>query len=127
MKCQRRLLSAIVALLHAFALAQPSAGNPNERRRISPGVVENSQYRNEFLEFSYPIPEGWQVNEDLVRKDQETANEQGRRGALILLVLDQHTGRNIKNRIVMGAAEPENPALTPLEAISTLMNRAKDQ
>src|SRR5580704_13964107 len=63
------------------------------------GTIVDHLYTNECLGFSYPIPDGWEVNNEVggVTPEGEARPLSG--GGLVLLVLDQHRGRAFRNRI----------------------------
>jgi len=96
---------AVVLLVCFSAQAQQS----NESSSSSPvpdnGRIIRSAYVNEFLGFSYPIPEGWQI-------DNKTANNDGKvkavlfpGGGLILLIIDRHMGEPLFSRILLSALD----------------------
>jgi TonB family protein len=63
---------------------------------------------NEFLGFSYPIPEGWQINNETDNNNGEVKAVRFSEGGLILLMIDQHTGSPFYNRIVLSALDGRN-------------------
>lgn len=97
---------AIVAALLCFsARAQQS----NESSLSTPGPESGSivrgVYVNEFLGFSYPIPEGWQIDDKTEDNDGKVKAVLFPGGGLILLMIDQHTGAPFFNRIVLSALD----------------------
>jgi TonB family protein len=102
MKRLRMLPIIAIALMESIASAQPATSQPTQ---MGPkyGVVADRTYTNEFLGFSFPIPEGWEVNRDDVGKEREGEAKQNPSGGLILLVLDQHTENPLRNRMVLSA------------------------
>jgi TonB family protein len=104
----KRILDHIaiaIALLCFSARAQQSNESSLSPPGPESGSIVRGVYVNEFLGFSYPMPEGWQI-------DNKTANDDGEvkavlfpGGGLILLMIDQHTGAPFFNRIVLSALD----------------------
>jgi TonB family protein len=67
------------------------------------GTVVDGVYSNQCLGFSYPIPDGWVPNFEVGTIVPEGMATHSSGGGVILLVLDQHTGRPFKNRIVLSS------------------------
>jgi hypothetical protein len=68
-------------------------------------VVVNNTYQNDFLGFSYPIPEGWEVNSDAVNPQHPGEGQAVGQGGAILLILDRHKHLFYRNRIVLSAMD----------------------
>src|ERR1700752_4784049 len=88
-------------LLFSVALAwaqEPPAVNPP---RLDVGIIDAGFYINNCLGFSYPIPEGWEINNEILGTSPGAAKHDG--AGLILLIVDQHTKRTFFNRMVLNA------------------------
>lgn len=112
-------LLIVTVLVSTIATAQDPAQSSTSAAPPE-GFVANNQYVNEYLGFTYPIPDGWQVNDERLLKHASPAGR-------ILLVLDRHTGRAIKNRIVVGATKAIDPASGADHVVSVFGNSAKEQ
>ena len=110
----------IVAVLVSTVGTTQDTGRSSASAAPPEGFVANNQYVNDYLSFTYPVPDGWQVNDDQLLKH---ASQAGR----ILLVLDRHTGRAIRNRIVVGAMKAIDPASGADHIVSVFGNSAKEQ
>jgi hypothetical protein len=82
------------------------------------GTIVANIYANEFLGFRFPIPDGWQVNRETVGAEREGEAEQTPGGGLELLIIDQHTGRSFRNRIVVSAVDATNRSVTTQDYVS---------
>jgi TonB family protein len=87
----------LIFLICPIALAQD-----NDRAASQPGIakpdtgsISHGIYTNDFFGFSYPLPDGWYENIEL----RETAHLP--EGSLLLFVADQHTGRLLRNRLLV--------------------------
>jgi hypothetical protein len=97
---------AIAIILACFsARAQQSSKSSSSTRGPESGSIVSSVYANEFLGFSYPIPEGWQMSTDAVGNNGEVKAMRAPGGGLVLLVIDQHTGAPFFNRIALSALD----------------------
>jgi TonB family protein len=67
------------------------------------GTIVDGAYSNQCLGFSYPIPDGWEPNFEVGAIVPEGMATHSSGGGVILLVLDQHTGRPFRNRIVLSS------------------------
>jgi TonB family protein len=97
---RRRILAFALFLLTVSAWAQ--APGPSNPPRFDVGTIDAGFYINDCLGFSYPIPDGWQVNADALGTPPGTAKHESG-GNLLLLVIDQHTKRPFFNRVVVSA------------------------
>jgi len=107
----------IVFLFPSLARAQNS-GATVSRPGPEIGTIVSSTYANDFLGFWFPIPEGWQVNRESIGAEREGAAKRTPGGGLELVVLDQHTGRPFRNRIVLSALEATGMSVTTQEYVS---------
>ena len=106
-----RLIS-IAILAPTLVLAQQSSDASSKPRGPENGSILNSVYVNAFLGFSFPIPGGWQVNSEAIGSNNgEVKAKVTPGGGLILLVIDQHTGRRFFNRILLTAVEEKSAGL----------------
>lgn len=87
----------LIFLICPIALAQDNDGVATEPSIVEPdtGGISHGIYTNDFFGFSYPLPDGWYANTEL----RETARLP--EGSLLLLVADQHTGRLLRNRLLV--------------------------
>lgn len=97
-------LVVIAAGLSLLTGAQ-NAGTAVNKPGPEDGTIVNSIYANEFLGFSYPIPDGWEVNSEVGSTAPEVKAKRLSEGGLVLLVVDQHKGRPLRNRIVLSALD----------------------
>jgi TonB family protein len=107
----------IVFLFPSLARAQNS-GVTASRPGPESGTIVSSTYANEFLGFWFPIPEGWQVNRESIGAEREGAAKRTSGGGLELVVLDQHTARPFRNRIVLSALDATGMSVTTQEYVS---------
>ena len=97
---------AVVILLVCFsARAQQSSDSSSSAPAEESGSIVRSTYVNEFLGFSYPMPQGWQIDNETVNNDGKVKAVHFPGGGLILLMIDQHTGQRLFNRIVLSALD----------------------
>ena len=93
--------AAIVILAQAIALAQqPSHVASSYTSGPDNGAVSNGSYTNEFLGFSYPVPDGWQVI-----SDKATHLNPGGLDGFILLTVDPFAGRSSADRMVLSVVD----------------------
>ena len=87
----------LIFLICPIALAQDNDGVATQPTVVKPdtGGISRGIYTNDFFAFSYPLPDGWYANTEL----RETAHLP--EGSLLLLVADQHTGRLVRNRLLV--------------------------
>lgn len=105
MKRIRSFLFLTGVSLAAAAIAQtPPSMDSLKQLTEDEGAIANGTYSNECLGFRFPIPKGWEVNSELLGTPPGKARRE-RGGGLILLALDQHTGRPLRNRIVLSALD----------------------
>ncbi len=122
MKCAWFPFILIAIMASAAALAQqPGNSSPNTPGPERGGVV-NSTYTNEFLGFSFPIPNGWQVNRDKAVE----LNAGGLRG-FVLLIIEEPTGASYRNRIVTSAVDASSLTATTQHFVSVFVNAEKNQ
>jgi TonB family protein len=107
----------IAVLFSSLARAQ-NTGTAVSKPGPENGTISNSIYTNELLGFSYPIPDGWQINRDDVGAGREGEAKRTPGGGLELLVIDQHTARPFRNRIVMSAIDTTGMSATTREYTS---------
>jgi TonB family protein len=109
----------IAILVSAPAFAQHSSDASSKPRGPESGNILNRVYVNEFLGFSFPIPEGWQVNSDEIGGNNgEVKAKVTPGGGLILLVIDQHIGGRFFNRIVLTALDEKDVSVDTLGFVS---------
>ena len=82
------------------------------------GTIVSNTYANEFLGFWFPIPDGWQVNRESVGAEREGEAKRTPEGGLELLVVDQHTARPFRNRIVVTTLDAVGLSATTREYVS---------
>jgi TonB family protein len=104
MKLARFCFVAMTVLFSSLAGAQ-NASTAVNKPGSEDGTIVNNTYANEYLGFSYPIPEGWQVSNDTVGNNGQVKAVRFSGGGLVLLVIDQHTGAPLFNRIVLSALD----------------------
>ncbi len=92
----------LLLLTAAFALGQEPL--PTVPPRFDLGTIDAGFYINNCLGFSYPIPEAWEINGEILGTAPGTAKHQPG-GGLILLIVDQHTKRPFFNRMVLSATD----------------------
>jgi TonB family protein len=99
---QKILILTTVWLLSATSQLGAQVSPPSAPPAFDHGTIATGFYINQCLGFSYPIPEGWVVNSDVLGTAPGIAKHQPG-GGLILLVVDQHTSRPFFNRMVLSA------------------------
>lgn len=116
----KRLL--LVMLLLTASLVRGQQPNPPHSPRFDQGTVTNNTYSNDCLGFSYPIPESWQINSDALGAPLGGAKHVGTSG-LLLLIVDQHTGMSVRNRIVVGAVDAKGMTLDTAAFVNQSVSR----
>jgi hypothetical protein len=97
-------MKRICILFFIFSAALAWAQQPANSPRFDVGTIATGFYINECLGFSYPIPDGWEVNSQALGTSPGVAkHETG--GGLILLIIDRHTNRTFFNRMVVSASD----------------------
>ena len=93
--------AAIVIVAQAIGLAQePSHVASSYTSGPDNGAVSNGTYTNEFLGFSYPVPDGWQVI-----SDKATHLNLGGLDGFILLTVDPFAGKPSADQMVLSAVD----------------------
>jgi len=107
----------IVVLFAPLACAQV-AGTVINKPGPEQGAIVSNIYANEFLGFSFPIPDGWEVNREILGTEREGEAKRTPGGGLELLVVDQHTAKPFRNRIVVSALDATSMSATTQEYVS---------
>jgi TonB family protein len=116
--CFHFVLSTVLFSLLAGAQSPATAvGKPGPEG----GTIVSNTYANEFLGFWFPIPDGWDINREIVGAEREGEAKQTAGGGLELLVVDQHTARPFRNRIVVTALDTTGMSLTTQEYVSKMV------
>ena len=103
-------------LFHALAAArQPGNGSTNPPAYEN-GAIANNSYTNECFGFSIAIPDGWQLNTQLLGADGRAKHIPG--GGIVMLIVDQHKDGPFGNRIVLSAHDASGTAPTAQEFVS---------
>jgi TonB family protein len=93
----------------AFLLSSLAGAQSSEAAVSTPGpengTVVGNTYANEFLGFWFPIPDGWLVNRERAGAEREGQAKRLPGGGLELLVVDRHTTKPARNRIVISAVD----------------------
>jgi len=84
------------------------------------GTIDAGFYINNCLGFSYPIPEGWEINNEILGTSPGAAKHDG--GGLILLIVDQHTKRSFFNRMVLSAINASAMTFDTAEFVSRFVH-----
>jgi TonB family protein len=109
----------VLLLLVTFALAQePLPTNPP---RFDVGTIATGFYINNCLGFSYPVPDDWVIDTQVLGTAPGAAKHQPG-GGLILLVLDQHTKRPFFNRMVISSTDASAIKLDTAEFVSRFVH-----
>ena len=108
--------SVCVILAHALAWAQQPSNTASPTLAYETGGIANNVYTNECFGFSFAIPEGWQINTQLVGADARARHTT--KGALALLQIDQHKEGSFANTIALNAHDASVSASTAQEFVS---------
>jgi TonB family protein len=111
----------VASLFASIARAQSSDTALDQPPAPEHGTIVGTTYANESLGFSFPIPDGWQINRDTVGAEREGEAERTPGGGLELLVIDQHLARPFRNRIVVTALDATLTSLTTKENVSKIV------
>jgi hypothetical protein len=93
---------------------------PINPSRFDVGTIDAGFYINNCLGFSYPIPEGWEINNEILGTSPGAAKHDG--GGLILLIVDQHTKRSFFNRMVLSATNASAMTFDTAEFVSRFVH-----
>lgn len=91
---------AIAILTHTFVWAQQPNGSP-ATLAYENGSIANNVYTNECFGFSLAVPDGWQINTQLLGANARARHTT--KGALVLLLIEQQKEGTFGNRIVLNA------------------------
>ena len=97
---QMREYGFLLVLLITCGHAQESAKIASPSYPPSQGRVDGQVYRNDALGLTYRLPDGFEVQ-------QNGAAALGS-SSVMLVIADQHTGRPLKNRIIIAATDARN-------------------
>ncbi|MGB6630765.1 MAG: hypothetical protein WBE52_05965, partial [Terriglobales bacterium] len=89
---------AIAILTHTFVWAQQPNGSP-ATLAYENGSIANNVYTNECFGFSLAVPDGWQINTQLLGANARARHTT--KGALVLLLIEQQKEGTFGNRIVL--------------------------
>ena len=113
--------SVATAVLFSSLAGAQNAGTAINKPGPESGTIFNNTYTNEFLGFSFPIPDGWQVNRDGVAAGREGEAKQLPGGGLELLVVDRETGKPFRNRILVLALDADGLSTTIQSFVSQIV------
>jgi TonB family protein len=117
---------AWVSILLSFALApalvcgQQPGNNSAVTLAYENGRIENNTYTNECLGFSLAIPDGWQVNSQLLGADGKASHVA--KGVLFLLVIDQQKPGSALKRVGLYARDASASAASAQEFVSAAIH-----
>ena len=118
-----RLVFVLIAILAgSLAPAQQSVNTASNAPGLLHGVVVNNTYTNSFLGFSYPIPEGWEVNSDAVIPQHPGEGKEVGQGGAILLVLDRNKHLFYRNRILLSVIDANSLTVDTQGFVSKMVN-----
>ena len=111
-------LSLIICsiLASAVAFAQQSNDNPSNLMNYETGALANDSYSNDCLGFSFPLPSGWDLANQLVGADAKAKHVPG--NTLLLLVVDQHKQGALANRILLTARDTSKETVTAQDFVA---------
>lgn len=116
----------LVLLFFIAIFAHGQQPVPTVPPRFDVGTIDAGFYINHCLGFSYPIPEGWEINSQALGTPSGVAKQQPG-GDLILLIADQHTKRPVFNRMVLTATNASALKFDTAEFVSRFVHaQAKD-
>jgi len=116
-----KMLSSFWCVLCLATLAtaqQPQGGGAEHSAQPYRGRIAGRIYSNDSLGLTYQLPEGFFVNSDLPDRMQT--------GSLLLMIADQHTGRPLRDRVIMVADDAARYTWTTKEYVTKYV-RAKPQ
>ena len=113
-------LHCLVVLIFVATFTHGQEPVPTGPPRFDIGTIDAGFYINNCLGFSYPIPEGWEINNEILGTSPGAAKHDG--GGLILLIVDQHTKRPFFNRMVLSATDSTAVALDTSEFVSRFVH-----
>jgi TonB family protein len=108
----------VTALVFSSLVVAQNPGTGLHKPGPEEGTLAGNIYANEFLGFSFPIPDGWEVNREILGTEREGEAKRTPGGGLELLVIDQHTGKPFRNRIVVSALDAAGMSATTQEYVS---------
>ncbi len=93
------VVSAVLA--HALSWAQQPSSGSSHALAYEDGCIENNIYTNECFGFSFAIPDGWQINTQILGADAKARHTT--QGALVLVLIDQQKEGAFGSTIVLNA------------------------
>lgn len=114
------LFALSFALAPAIVAAQPPANDSAPAPAYENGRIENNTYTNECLGFSLAIPDGWQVNSQLLGADGKASHVA--KGVLFLLVIDQQKPGSALKRVGLYARDSSASAASAQEFVSAAIH-----
>jgi TonB family protein len=109
---------AVIAALFSLLAGAQNAATAASKPGPEDGTIVSNTYANEFLGFWFPLPDGWQVNRESAGTGRAGEAKRAPGGGLELLVIDQHTGRPFRNRIVVTVLDSTGMSVTTQEYVS---------
>jgi len=104
-----------VILMQSLAWTQQSSDSAPSTLAYENGSIANNSYANECFGFSLTIPDGWQLNTQIVGSDTKGRHTPG---GLVLLVIDRHKDGAFGDRIVLTASDASGLPATVQEFVS---------
>jgi TonB family protein len=105
-----------VILMQSLAWTQQSSDSAPNTLAYENGTIANNSYTNECFGFSLTIPDGWQLNTQVVGPDAKGRHTPG--GGLVLLVIERHKDGAFGDRIVLTASDASGLPPTVQEFVS---------
>lgn len=105
--------------LSVLAISQQKKGSA----QIGSGQLVGNAYQNESIGIRYKLPNGYEADQGVAAKATLLKS-----GALLLLIADQHTGRPLKNRLLLVADEQSHydRHLSKTEYVTKILQRMFD-
>jgi TonB family protein len=119
---KRAWLSFVIsfALAPALVCAQQPGNDSSTAPAYETGRIENNTYTNDCLGFSLAIPDGWQVNSQLLGADGKASHVA--KGVLFLLVIDQQKPGSALKRAGLYARDASASAASAQEFVSAAIH-----